>query len=181
MRSKRAKHASRCFAGGGALLTSRVEKRALRGGKLVVACSAAGFTLVEALVALLLFAIVAAAALGLQVQALRSTRMAETRREAAAVLHAEVTLQRALGGVGGPCTGAVPTGWTCEVDRSCVPEAAAACDLRVVRVRLEPPAGRGGSQAGPALTATTATYLTGGSDPSADAGSAAQSSRRLAP
>lgn len=180
MRSKRAKRAPRYFAGGGALLTSRVEKRTSRGGKLGVTHSAAGFTLAEALVALLLFAIVAAAALGLQVQALRATRMAETRREAAAVLHAEVTLQRALGGVGGPCTGAVPTGWTCEVDRSCVPEAAA-CDLRVVRVHLEPPGGHGGSQAGPSLTATTATYLAGASDPSADAGSATLASRGLAP
>ncbi len=118
-----------------------------------------GFTLVEALVAVLLLAVVAGAALALQAQALRATRAAEVRRTAAAALRAEVALQRALGGVTGPCTGAVPAGWGCAVEAACAPRPSAACDLRSIVVRLEP-------ASGPALTATTAVHrpLAAGAD-----------------
>jgi len=116
-----------------------------------------GFTVVEALVAVMLLAVVAAAALALQAQALRATRAAEVRRTAAAALRAEVALQRALGGVTGTCTGAVPAGWGCAVEAACAPRPSAACDLRTIVVRLEP-------ASGPALIATTAVHrpLTGG-------------------
>jgi prepilin-type N-terminal cleavage/methylation domain-containing protein len=133
----------------------------------------AGFTLVEALVALALFAIVAAAALGLQAQALRATRTAEARRAVAAVLRAEVALQRALGGVPGSCTGVVPDGWTCQVQRACVARGGTPCDLRVVTVHVAAEdgaaAGTGGASPPRTLTATTAVYWRSGSEPQAHA------------
>ncbi|MFO7544537.1 MAG: prepilin-type N-terminal cleavage/methylation domain-containing protein [Trueperaceae bacterium] len=166
---------SRAGGNGAAVGRAAVGRAAL--GRAAV--GRAGFSLIEALVALLLFAIVAAAALGLQVQALRATRTAEARRAVAAVLRAEVTLQRALGGVPGSCAGAVLGGWSCEVERVCVARGGAPCDLRVVTVRLaaEDGAAGGAGAASPprVITATTAVYRGSASEPQAHA------ARRLVP
>ena len=114
-----------------------------------------GFTLVEVLVALAIFAALGAVLSALQVGTLRASRHAQVRLQAAALLGDELVLQRVLvtapgvvpAGGGGHTTAAcalghLPDEWTCSASGRCLAlPGLAPCDARVFTVELRPPAG----------------------------------------
>lgn len=110
--------------------------------------AAAGFTLVEVLVAFAVIAAVGGALLGLQVGASRALRAAEQLHLAAALVRNELGLQRLVAGAAsGPCRSALPgvgpgDAWTCEVERSCLPGPLGPCALTSIRIVVAPPGGR---------------------------------------
>lgn len=110
--------------------------------------AAAGFTLVEVLVAFAVIAAVGGALLGLQVGASRALRAAEQLHLAAALVRNELGLQRLVAGAAsGPCRSALPGvgsghAWTCEVERSCLPGPLGPCALTSIRIVVAPPGGR---------------------------------------
>lgn len=109
--------------------------------------AAAGFTLVEVLVAFAVIAAVGGALLGLQVGASRALRAAEQLHLAAALVRNELGLQRLVAGsAAGPCQATVPVAgddsWACEVSRTCLPGALGPCALLGIRIVVVPPGGR---------------------------------------
>ncbi len=110
--------------------------------------AAAGFTLVEVLVAFAVIAAVGGALLGLQVGASRALRVAEQLHLAAALVRNELGLQRLVAAAAsGPCRSPLPgvgpgDAWTCEVERACQPGPLGPCALLGIRIVVVPPGGR---------------------------------------
>ncbi len=106
-----------------------------------MARGAAGFTLVEVLVALAVLAGVGGALLGLQAATARAVRAAERLHTVAALARDELALHRVVtGATSGPCLSSLPgPEWRCAVERSCIATALGPCALVAIRVVVEPP------------------------------------------
>lgn len=112
--------------------------------KALPAGRAAGFTLVEVLVAFAVMAAAGGALLGLQAGSSRALRAAEQLHVAVALARNELALQRLLvGAESGPCSTAVAgPGWVCEVERTCAAGPLGPCALLGLRVVVGASGGR---------------------------------------
>ncbi len=106
-----------------------------------------GVTLIEALIALALLAVVVSAFSGLQLANLRATRGVAVVRTAAALLAAEAALQRQLPVTAGTCHVAawLPAGWSCQALAGCLAEG---CVAESFAIELQTSAGRSFQVAG---------------------------------
>lgn len=102
---------------------------------------AVGFTLLEVLVAMVLLSSALLAWVRVQGAMLDSERSSRARRELAAWMETELSLQRNVRA--GACLSEAPAAeWRCDLDRTCVATGSGgACDLEIVSVVLSPPSG----------------------------------------
>lgn len=108
-----------------------------------------GLTLLEVLVACLILGVTALAWARLEGHVAHAERVSAVRRELASWMRDELRVQRAVRSAS--CLARVaPPGWTCSVDRRCVP-GGAACDAELVQVAIAAPDGA-------TLVATTAVW-----------------------
>lgn len=109
-----------------------------------VSARTSGLTLLEVLIAMVLLATALLAWVRVQGATLKSERSSRVRRELAAWMGAELSLQRNVRVRA--CLAAAPgIAWRCELDRTCVAAgaggAAGTCDVETIRITLAPPSG----------------------------------------